>query len=158
MRRINNFEKKVLFNQKVKDGTDELTAEWELERDNAILENINYDFKSLQRQVNNLTKENNKLKQLLNKNIIPKEVKVKPIKEIKPIDDYEKKFKYRDRSCSVKYLNRIISYVKESPGCNQSTISKDCVIESDIVKEGLLFLVSKNLIKMTNDGGLKTYG
>lgn len=149
---MKSYEKKLLFNKKVKEGKDFDISDFEIEMIGAYQKNIKYDFKSLQREVKELTKDNERLNKLLNKRLVPNEPKVKIVLD-KPKD-----IKYLDRSCSVKYLYRIIKFIEDNPKSRITNIKDFCNIRnSEIINEALYFLVKYKLINELKEKGVSFY-
>jgi hypothetical protein len=150
---MKSVEKQVLFKEKIRDGKAEDVASYEIARDECYIENVKYDWKSLQRKVKSLQIENERLQKIINKNLVPKQIKVKEEEVIK-----EKKLSNHDRSCSVKYLLRIIKHLQDNKeGKIKSKLSDDLSIPSDMAKEGLMFLTKYNLVCKIYKNGSDIY-
>lgn len=139
--------KQIIFGKKLREGVDPESANYEIESENCWYENTKFDFKNLQKKCKQQEKEIERLNKIINRFKVPKEEpKAKP-----------KRMEHLDKSCSVKYLNRILNYLSENEDVKRSNISKDCGIGIDLVNEGLLFLTKQNLAVCKRQMGMDIY-
>jgi hypothetical protein len=124
-------------------GEDYDTAMFEVERDDCFQENLKYEYKGLMKRNKELEKENNRLNELLNKNLVPNEEK-----EIKR--DYNTK-------CSLLTLYRIIKYLRDNPKKTRNDIAREYSLKRDIVDEALKFLIKYKVIDIVRENTVDKY-
>lgn len=148
--RISETEQKVLFDKKLKEGKLPLQASFEV--------------RETKQFVNDISKDNNKLKSELTKayqtiqELKEKIIKMEPSKN----ETFKKAFNQLQKGTSentnlginastkfatTKVLSRVLLILEDSPRMNVTDLAEACLTNNDIIKDALMFLLRNKFVK-----------
>ncbi len=139
MKNIDKIEKKVLVENKLREGMSEEQAEEEVDRDVKHIRNLNNMKKRLEREVKQIEKKKEKVSKQFKKQF-------KKLQDSQPDDNFKKK-KTNLKSATTKHLNRIMYFLEEFPNSNLTKIAEENCMTNEYTRDGLVFLVKHKLLK-----------
>lgn len=154
---MNKSEEEFLYQNKLKMGKLPLQAAQEIKDTKSFVKTIKYDNMSLSRE---LQKAYETIKEL--------ELKVKELEPSKN-DTFKKEFAALQKAnpmdhthaapkfATTKVLTRIMSILVLGEELCTTKLSEDCMVEKDIIKDGLMFLLRNKFVKERYVQGIYVY-